>query len=377
FGEDVKIHYTVDAFKQPIISILPEITGDTVSPKGGVVTTLDKDFQQVVSDVAMEKMTSGAVVVMDIHTGELRAVVSMPQFNPNDIATAMEQENSPLFNRAFGAYSVGSTFKLAVAATALKEGINTDFTFFCPGYIEVNGIKFACHKKEGHGLLTMKGAIEQSCNPYFVALGQQLDPQNLLYTVSEMGFGKASKLGENMVTEAGTLYTATELQNKADLANFSFGQGKLTATPIQVAQMISCIANGGNTVLPSLIKGTTSNGETITEAEESFAQNKLLSNEQAKILQDYMINVVENGSGKKGKPENGGAGGKTASAQTGQYIDDREKVEAWFAGFFPANQPKYTVVVFVEGGEYGGDVAGPIFKAIADGINTVEKKRFS
>lgn len=371
-GEEVSVTYAVDALKRPMTGVLPEISGDSIPPKEGIVLTLDKGIQAVAQEAAQD-IPEGAVVVMDVQTGDLLASVSMPEFSPNHVEEALEGEGAPLFNRVFGAYSVGSTFKLAVASAALKQGISPDFTCFCPGYVEVNGITFSCHNKAGHGWVDMKTAIEQSCNPYFVKLGQEIEPQNLLAVVEQMGFGKSCQLAPGMTAEAGSVYTAVELENKANLANFSFGQGVLTATPIQIAQMVSCIANGGYGVTPRLVKGNTTDGETLAQGGEEFARNQILTAGQAKTMRDFMINVVEEGSGKKGKPEHGGAGGKTASAQTGFYTNGEEKIEAWFAGFYPAKSPRYAIVVFIEGGKYGGDVASPIFKKIADGIYNLEK----
>ncbi|MBR5485202.1 MAG: penicillin-binding protein 2 [Oscillospiraceae bacterium] len=372
-GETVSATYAVDVFKRPMPGETAEIKGDSIPPKAGVVLTLDKNIQLAVQ-AAAENIKEGAAVVMDVKSGDILAAVSKPSFSPYDLEKALSAEGEPLFNRVLGAYNVGSTFKLAVAAAALKQGVSPSFSYCCQGEIEVDGIKFSCHNKDGHGWVNMKTAIEQSCNPYFIRLCREIEPENLLAVVNGLGFGRSCSLADGITAESGSLYTVNELENAANRANFSFGQGVLTATPLQIAQMVSCIANGGYDVTPRLVRGWSDNGLDITD-EVTFAHNRIIETAHADLLKNYMINVVENGSGQKGKPNNGGAGGKTASAQTGQYNENgEEKIEAWFAGFYPADIPKYAIVIFVEGGKYGGNVASPIFKDVADRIALLENK---
>ena len=151
------------------------------------------------------------------------------------------------------------------------------------------------------------------------------------------------------------------MESPAEVANLSFGQGKLTATPVQIAQLVSTVANGGKSVHPRLVYGTTEDGLSIQNQEEGYAQNQVISPAAAKRVAQFMVDTVEYGSGQKAKPKAGGAGGKTASAQTGIYEDGVEIVHAWFAGFYPAEEPRYTIVVLAEGMESGGDYAAPVF----------------
>ena len=187
-----------------------------------------------------------------------------------------------------------------------------------------------------------------------------------------IGFGRETQLAPGIVSQEGTLPTESDLNNLHELANFSFGQGKLTATPIQVASMVSAVANGGMAVTPKLVLGSTQDGKTIEEKEQP-APVRIFSEQTASILRQDMIGVVEEGSATMAKPQQGGAGGKTASAQTGMYDENGEEiVHAWFAGFFPAQNPKYAAVILIEGGEYGGMVASPLFKEIVDRYGPIE-----
>lgn len=373
-GESVSATYIVDAQRAPLESELPQISGSGKAPEKGVVLTIDKDIQQIAENAAISAtdMKQGAVIIMDVNTGELKALVSVPQYNPLDVSAALNDKQSPLFNRAFGGYSVGSTFKLAVAAAALEQGVSTDFSTDCVGGVDVDGRIFYCHNRAGHRFVTMKEAIEQSCNPYFIKLGQATGAGNILYMAQAMGFGTSAALADGMESQSGYLPRVSEIKNHQDLANLSFGQGSLSATPIQIAQMVSSIANGGSAVIPSLVKGLTYDGNTV-ESQPQYAKNSIMKERTANTIKDFMVSVVEDGSGTGGKPESGGAGGKTASAQTGKLDEDgNEIVHAWFAGFFPAEKPEYAVVILVEGGEFGGKIASPIFKRIADQINLLD-----
>ncbi len=374
-GEEVKVRYTVDGMQSPLPESIPEIIGSSQPPKAGVVLTLDKEIQQMVQSVAEESIAAGAVVVMDVETGKIRACASVPTFSPSQVAQALQDQASPLFNRAFAGYSVGSTFKLAVAAAALEQGVPTSTQETCLGGITVNGRMFYCHNRGGHGEVDMQEAIEQSCNPYFVKLGQETGGANIIYMAQAMGFGAPAEFAPGVVSSGGYLPAVKEITNNMDLANLSFGQGTLLATPVQIAAMVSSIANGGYAVVPSLVEGITQDGKAVEPVQPEYVRNKIMSSTTADTLRRFMVAVVEEGSGTGGKPEEGGAGGKTASAQTGHYNETGEEiVHAWFAGFFPEQQPKYAVVVLVEGGEFGGKVASPIFKRIADEIYSMEGK---
>jgi penicillin-binding protein 2 len=214
----------------------------------------------------------------------------------------------------------------------------------------------------------MERALEVSCNCYFINLAAGLRPELLLTLAGNMGLGEAVELAEGMLTQPGNLPAPEELANPAAYANFSFGQGSSLASPLQMAVAVAAIANSGLAVTPRLVMGVTEDGLTLTEPNPTYAASRVLSESTAAILRDLMIRVVEEGSGAPAMPRTGSAGGKTSSAQTGQLVGGKEIVHAWFAGFYPADRPRYSIAVFVEGGESGERVAAPIFKAICDGI---------
>ncbi len=335
----------------------------------GVVLTLDKDIQRATEKALASGTEKGAAVVMDIENGEIIASASVPDFDPANVADYLYAENSPFINRAFTAYSVGSTWKLVVAAAALEAGVSPNRTHNCTGSITVGDRIYKCHWESGHGEIDMKRALEISCNPYFISLAEEIGGERILEMAKNLGFGVPSSFGEGFSSAAGKLPSAESLSSETVLASFAFGQGSLMATPLQLAVLSSAIANGGKAVTPKLVLGTYDKDGNYEENPE-YEANPVMSAKTSEILREMMISVVENGSGENAKPKNGSAGGKTASAQTGQFDSEgNEIIQAWFIGFYPAENPKYAVAVLAEGMNSGGDCAAPIFKEICDKID--------
>lgn len=336
--------------------------------KSGVTLTLSTEIQRAAEAVLKENLEHGAAVVMDAQTGEILAAASVPCFDPNDVAAFLGKEGSPFVNRAFSAYTVGSTWKLVVAAAALESGETAARRYDCKSSVTVEGVEFHCHWELGHGEIDMPAALRVSCNPYFIDLGLSVGAKRIIETAQNLGFGASTELAPGMFSAAGNLPVERELSSAAALASFSFGQGTLLATPVQMAALAAAIANGGYAVTPKLVLGTADENEAFTAAPD-YAKNRVMSEKTAAKLREMMISVVEEGSGVNAKPNIGGAGGKTASAQTGQFDKDgNEIVHAWFVGFYPAEKPEYAIAVFAEGMESGSDFAAPVFKKICDEI---------
>lgn len=333
----------------------------------GVVTTIDSDIQKICEEVTVD-IKKGTVVVMDVKTGEIRAMVSKPSYNVNQLEKALVSEDSPLINRPLYAYNVGSIFKLVIAIEALNGGLSKNFMYECTGSTDINGQKFNCHKINGHGNQDMKNAVINSCNTYFINLVQYIDTERLWNMSNVLGFGRETVLSNNIISSSGNLPSVAELGVLAEKSNFSFGQGKLLATPIQITTLTSAIANGGDLPIAKLVRGTTTNGETI-DNESEIIYTKAFSKEIAIEIQDYMIAAINENEDSNAKPDNTFAAGKTSTAQTGRYDEDGNDIcHAWITGFFPVANPKYAVTVLVEDGGFGNDVAAPIFKKVADGI---------
>ena len=369
-GGVLEARYNVDALGRALTDGGPELTS-TMDNKRGLVLTIDERIQRIAEYSARNYITKGAVVVMECDTGNIRACVSLPEFDPTQLTASFDAANSPFVNKAFATFSVGSGFKLVVTAAALEAGI-TPGVVECTGSVDVSGQVFHCNNRAGHGTMDLRGAVEQSCNPYFIELAREVGAARLRETALEFGFGEATPLAPGYGGAAGTVPSLATLKSPAALANFGFGQGELTATPLQLARMVSVFANGGLLVEPRLVEGISDeSGTALAEREAGAAPTRIISENTANRVRELMLDVVEEGSGKRAKPQMGGAGGKTGSAQTGRYYDEareNEIVEAWFVGFFPAEQPKYTVVVLAQGADSGSTYAAPIFKDIADAV---------
>ncbi len=343
------------------------------SSEAGVITTIDYNIQKICEDVFTEQnIKCGAAVVMDVKSGEIRSSVSYPDFDITNLSKYVDNEDSPFINRAFSAYSLGSIFKLVTSAAALEQGISSEFSYTCTGSIDINGQVFNCHKWGGHGEINMSEAIVHSCNTYFIALSEYLDSEKYIDTASELGFGEKNILCSDIVSVSGNLQTVEDINVPAEKANMSFGQGKLSATPLQVCRMTAAIANDGIINTPILIKGI-KNADGSIEYNNITSGKRVLSYKTVKALNLFMLKTVR-AENSMSNPDKTVAAGKTSTAQTGWYNSEGEEIyNCWFTGYFPSYKPRYAVTVLVENGISGNKNAGPIFKEIADRITEYEK----
>lgn len=353
----------VDANRRTLEGVNPQITtqGDD---SGGVILTLDKNIQIYAQQAADKYLKSGSVIVMDIQNGDILAAASEPEYSPLDVEAAINQSNSPLINKAFTSYNLGSIFKIAVSATALESGISSSFSYNCTGVTTVDNRSFRCENSKVHGKEDMSLGFANSCNTYFITVGEKLGGEKILEMAKRLGFGTSTVLAPGISSEAGTLPTSNKLLQPAAVGNFSIGQGDLMVTPVQVACMVSAVANGGLLPTARLVKGTYEGG--VTNEYPNAVPDKVFSKQISDTIKSFMIKTVNEGTGKPAKPNLGGAGGKTSTAETGWVKNGRTINQAWFAGFYPAQSPKYAIVAMCENGKAGGADAGPVFKYIAD-----------
>ena len=369
-----KITYSVDALRHQLPGETPKVEKTPTGAQTGVVLTLDRSLQKLVEDSAAG-LKKGAVVVLEAGTGKILASASLPDFSPNDISAALQSEDGALINRVLQPYNVGSVFKLVSAAAALEHGANPNDKYTCTGSETVDGFAFHCASGEKHGCITMRQAVAQSCNAYFVHLMQSIPPAQFLSMARSLGFGICTEIAPEMVSSSGTLPTSGDLKNKRELANFSFGQGILTATPLQVAAMVNAIASGGLYRQPTIYAGQADSRGKMSVHADSRIPTTVMSRKTAALLTSYMQTCATEGTGTPGRPVHVQAAVKTATAQTGHFTDGQEDLISWYAGFFPANAPRYVVTVMAEGGDSGGRTCGPVFQRIADALypNEIDK----
>ena len=349
-----------------------EIKGNNV-PKNGVVLTLDRDIQQITESVLdASGAECAAAVVIEVETGAIRACVSRPLFNQYDVSESLDDEKSPLINRAFLPFSVGSVFKPIVAAAALESGINESFEYNCTGSVVYNGVTFHCHKKDGHGLLDMEGAVANSCNTYFIELALKTGTENIVDIAAAFGFGKSITFADGMESSKGFLPSAESLDSKAAKANLSFGQGSLLATPIQICSAMATVARDGVYVEPYLVEGECDKDGNLTRIYRYGAKRQIIGAKTAKTIKMFLEAVVENGSGSRARSNYISVAGKTATAQTGKTENGEEIYNAWFAGYFPADKPRYAIAILKENGGEGAISCAPVFRTIAEKITAHE-----
>lgn len=365
------VTYDVDGTGGVLPGVSKSITRNETSSYG-VMTTIDIDIQKICEDALKSAGVCGAVIVLDAENADIRAMASAPSYSLNTMNKALSDTKSPMLNRALSPYSVGSIFKLVIAAAALESGID-DFEYNCTGSMNVGSQIFRCHSMYGHGEQDMEMAMVNSCNPYFIALGQQLENSDIIEMAKAFGFNFEIKLAQGLYSSAGRLQTIDEILLPAEKANLCFGQGLLMATPLQIAHMTSIIAGEGVIPLPRLVVGTTSDG-VIINVENTSDDIYVISRETAYALHRMMAATVEYNDGSPAKPYNTTAAGKTSTAQTGQYDEDgSEYCHAWITGYFPLIEPKYCVTVFCENGGYGNKSAAPIFKKIIEKIVSLKE----
>ncbi len=301
----------------------------------------------------------GAVVALDPRNGQVLAMVSVPNYDPNSLAEAgdalLTDERSPLLNRATqGVYPPGSTFKTVTATSALENGVVTpDTSVTCNHQIVIDGFPISCDNvSQGEGTYPFSHAFAFSVNAIFAQVGVKLGWQHLLDTASKFGFGSA--LPFTLDTTPTQVHNPDSKLTTTLLASTAFGQGELLATPLQMAVIAAAIANGGVIESPHLGLETL-DGDTVVGALEPPTARRVMSASVAKTMNALMVSVVDNGQANGVAIPGVKVGGKTGTAETGSGTS-----HAWFIAFAPADNPTIAVAVVVENGGRGGEVASPI-----------------
>ena len=338
----------------------------------GVQLTISRPVQRAVEAVASTTMQSGCILVLDTATAAVRASVSVPGYDPEHLADSLQAANSPFLNRALQSYAVGSVFKPVLAAAALEAG-ETGLVYTCPGWCEVDGQVFRCAGGIPHGEVDLAAALEKSCNGYFIRLGQVLGAERVRALAERVGFGQAAELTDRFRTAAGILPTAEALTSSGAYANFCFGQGELLATPVQVAGMLNALVTG-TWRMPLFLRNTLD--EATGEPLETLAHRRakpVVSEQTAQTLRGLLAGVVANGTGREAALPETTAAGKTGTAQTGQFRAGEELKNSWFAGVFPAEQPRYTIVVLQDAQTEPAHSSAAVFAALAEMLENLAR----
>ncbi len=336
-------------------------------PKAGVVLTIDREIQEIVEEVMDAKVPRGAVVVMEPETGQVLAMASRPSFSPNNVSSAFKQPLSPMINRAITSYPAGSILKTVVAACALEKGVvSLSDRFYDPGFIDVGSKRFKCylHESEGHGWISFLDAMAYSCNSVFIETALRIGGRSLVDFYEKLGFGAAT--GISLPFEQPGQLPGAYYMSLQDTANLAIGQGEVLATPLQIAVLLSVIANGGEPVSPMLVLEIKPTGGGTITGLKSNTSKRVLSQDTCRQLTFMLESVTRWGTAKSGWVDNYGSCGKTGTAETGWLDSDGHPIcHAWFGGFTPLKDPRFVIVVFAEEGGSGGEAAAPVFQEIA------------
>lgn len=369
-GGSISAGYSRDAFGRALLGEKLNIHDDNYDCPAGVVLTIDKRIQLIAEEAMRSSgIGKGACVIICPCTGELLAVVSLPEYDIFDLSASLDNVDSPFLNRALNAYPVGSVFKPFIAAAAIENGVAVNGDFECEGYYDANGTLFHCYNRNIHGKEGINEAICNSCNCYFIDVGIKTGAAELTEMCSRFGFGKENRLTSCIIGSAGALPENSALEPPAALANFCFGQGELLATPLQLCAAYSVFASGGIYNEPYITKYL------VDENKKEYAyyapenSYRVLDRGVCGVINNSLLLNMSEGTGKNGAPENVTAAGKTATAQTGKYDENgEEKLCTWFCGFFPFEKPEYCVCIFNEEGASASEDCAPVFKKIAEKI---------
>lgn len=366
-GGEVEAKLTLSATFEQLGGTAVSVFSQSYENKGGVVLTIDKTLQKIVCAAADKYVEKGAVVVTD-REGNIKALVSRPDYDPSNVSQYLDSDEGELVNRALQSYNIGSVFKIITSSAALENGTYPD-EYECGGSIAVGNISLSCHKKDGHGRVDLKNAFMQSCNPYFIECGLMTGYDNIITTARSFGLGKEKVLCGTVIGSRANL--TGSLVTDGLTANISIGQGDILITPLDAASLVLTIVNGGEYTPLRLVKGILNNDGSFTEYFCDESKYRAVSEETALKIKQMMIDTVDEGTGTSAKPDNMTAGGKTASAETGWKNGE---VHGWFVGFFPAEDPEYIVSIVVENGRSGSTSAAPCFKEIANEVDNLKSE---
>ncbi len=359
-------------FQDTCLEMLPPNQGNDL------VTSIDVDLQVAAENALGER--TGAVIALDIQTGETLTIASHPTYDQNKLSPFIPRKTFEAINNSGAwlnrslqlSYPPGSTFKLLTSIAGMRSGVITNDTKYdCQGVYRVGDRVFQCHARYGHGLVDQAAAIEGSCNVFYYATGLKIGIDAI--SAEAKRFGMHEKTGIEVPYETSRIVVPTKSWKResigtgwvpGDTANTAIGQGYLLMTPLRMATFVASIARGETRTKPTLLALSREDGMQVNHESEPIG----LSAQQQRQLWDGMEKVVGNkGTGRLVQIENLRIAGKTGTADFRAH--GKEVNLAWFIGFAPVENPQIAVAVMVEGTEvshsyHGGSTAGPIAKDI-------------
>lgn len=372
------------------VRVLHEVTD---VPGYTVHLTLDRHLQETAFEALKGK--EGTIVVLDVNNGDILAMVSTPAFDPNIFARGIKSDEwqalikdrlRPLNNRAIqGQYPPGSTFKVIMAIAGLEEGVlQPESRISDPGFYYFGNRAFRDWKKEGHGAVDLHKAIVESCDVYFYQAGQRIGIDRIAKWARAFGLGE--RTGAALDDEKSGIVPDSEWKRKrfrqpwfpGETLSVAIGQGYLTVTPLQLANMMAAVANGGTLYRPRLVNKIESvDGSTVREYGTEKIRTIPVKPGTLERVRNGLADVVKGvgGTGGAARSKIVEIAGKTGTAQVvemkGAYLKSEQlsyfsRDHAWFVSYAPVQNPQIAVVVLVEHGGHGGSAAAPMAKKVIE-----------
>lgn len=366
---------------------------DYVKPGVGarVQLTLDAHVQYLVENV-MRRTGRGAAVVMDVNTGEVLAMVSVPDYDPNAFIPSISREQwdgynsrkdlAPLTNRALSAYEPGSTMKIPVAIAGAMNGM-ANRPISCEGLVTYGNTPVRCwiFRQAGgrHGTLTLPRAIQQSCNPYFNKLANTIGWRATVETCQMLGFGR--RTGIELPNESPGILPGSRAWRSSrpnavmtphSTAMLSIGQGEMMASPLQMAALAAAVANGGKYYQPRIVRqAIAENGQTIVANKPKLEADLIeagIAPADFELIRRGMFMAANEpgGTARRAAIPNYKIAAKTGTTQTTDM--GRQSNNSWMISFAPFDEPKYAIAMIVQNGGSGGAVCGPLTQLIYRGL---------
>lgn len=358
-------YYLINSNARLSDKVASDVSGDKY-PGDSVITTLDVDLQEV--SYRSLGVYKGAIVVSEPSTGKILAMVSKPDFDPNEIGDIWDRliedkDSSVLLNRVTqGMYPPGSTFKIVTALEYIRENPESynGYRYQCSGKFTHGQDTINCYHGIPHGSVDFTKSFAKSCNSSFANMGVQLDRESFADTLQELLFNEQLPVGfaysqSKLVIDAETTDSA--------VMQAAIGQGSTQISPLHLNMITCAIANDGMLMKPYLVDHVENNERTVIKQFNPDAYKRIMTTDETAILKELMQEVVESGTGTKLSGLSYSAAGKTGSAEYNKVKTDSH---AWFTGFAPVDNPEICVTIIIEGAGSGGDYAVPIAKRIFD-----------
>ncbi len=340
-------------------------TAGVKNPGNNVYTTLDLELQQAAYNAM--GIYEGAIIVTECSTGRILAMVSKPDYDPNEIVDIWDdlvedKESSVLLNRVTqGMYPPGSTFKIVTALEYIRENPDTyaDYTYQCRGSYKKDGNTIQCYHGSVHNKVSFMKSFAKSCNTSFANIGMNLDKKKFSDTLDQLLFNQDLKL--DFTTVNSRTPVSVEMTS-AEMLQVSIGQGTVSMSPLHLNMITSAIANNGMLMKPYVVDVVKTAGGITVQDYKDKEYGRLMTEEESAVLREMMVEVVENGTAIRMSGYGYSVGGKTGSAE---YNSNRDS-HAWFTGFAPAENPEIAITVIIEGAGAGGDYAVPMARRVLD-----------